>query len=189
MLKQFCILSALLLCGLQAALADTIQLKDKAALTGKILAEKRDQVVVDVGYTVLVVPRNQVAKISKGEKEEPSPKPVVVAPSPAPAETKSGLYQTASTPLPARTVRELVNQVGEAVVQVRTPGGLGSGFIINEDGYLITNFHVIEGETQISVEVYHQRDDQLERKVYKQVSIVAMNKFQDLALLRIEDKE
>lgn len=74
-------------------------------------------------------------------------------------------------------------------MQVRTPGGLGSGFIINEDGYLITNFHVIENETQISVEVYHQSNGQLERRSYKQVRIVAMNKFADLALLKIEDKD
>ena len=44
----------------------------------------------------------------------------------------------------------------------------------------MTNFHVIEGETEISVEVYHQRDGQLERDVYKQVRIIAINKFQDL---------
>jgi serine protease Do len=79
--------------------------------------------------------------------------------------------------------------LGEAVVQVRTPGGLGSGFFINEDGFLITNFHVIEGETQISLEVYHQKDGQLERRTYKQVRIVAINKFEDLALLKIEDKD
>jgi serine protease Do len=82
-----------------------------------------------------------------------------------------------------------VNQYGAAVVQVRTPGGLGSGFIINEDGYLMTNFHVIEGETQISVEVYLQRDGQLDPRTYKQVRIVAINKFEDLALLKIEDKD
>jgi serine protease Do len=73
------------------------------------------------------------------------------------------------------------------VVQVRAPSGLGSGFFLNDEGYLITNFHVIEGETQISVEVYHQTNGQLERKTYRQVRIVAMNKFQDLALLKIED--
>ena len=42
------------------ASADTLQLKDKAAITGKILARKHDQVAIDVGYTVLVVPRSQI---------------------------------------------------------------------------------------------------------------------------------
>jgi serine protease Do len=83
----------------------------------------------------------------------------------------------------------LVRQYGEAVVQVRTPGGLGSGFILNEEGYLITNFHVIEGESQISVEAYHQRSGQLERRTYKRIQIVAMNKYADLALLRIMDDD
>ena len=75
------------------------------------------------------------------------------------------------------------------MVQVRTPGGLGSGFIINEDGFLMTNFHVIEGETQITVEVYHQKNGELYRKSYKQVRIIAINKFEDLALLKIEEKD
>ncbi len=91
----------------------------------------------------------------------------------------------ATTP---RDVSSLVKQIGEAVVQVKTPGGLGSGFFINEDGYLITNFHVIEGETEISVEVYQQSNGQLDRETYKQVKIIAINKFHDLALLHIEDK-
>src|SRR5439155_13227099 len=104
-----------------------------------------------------------------------------------PIETTPNFYNVARTPPPEKSVRDLVNQIGEAVVQVRTPGGLGSGFIINEDGFLITNFHVIEGETQISVEVYHQKDGELSRKSYKQVRIIAMNKFEDLALLKIDD--
>ncbi|PYK58327.1 MAG: peptidase S1, partial [Verrucomicrobia bacterium] len=100
-----------------------------------------------------------------------------------------GLFQSAAVALPERSVRELVGQLGAAVVQVRTPSGLGSGFIINEEGYLITNFHVIENETQISVEVYHQKSGQLERKSYKHVKIIAINKFSDLALLKIEDQD
>ncbi|HWQ90309.1 MAG TPA: trypsin-like peptidase domain-containing protein, partial [Clostridia bacterium] len=91
--------------------------------------------------------------------------------------------------LASGTVRELVDELGEAVVQVRTPSGLGSGFFINEEGFLITNFHVIEGETQISIEVYHELDGQLDRRSYKEVRIVAMNKFEDLALLKIEEDQ
>jgi len=104
-------------------------------------------------------------------------------------EARHGVYVASIKSPPVRTVLELVNQIGEAVVQVRTPSGLGSGFFLNEDGFLITNFHVIEGETQISVEVYHQKDGQLERKTYKQVRIIALNKFADLALLKVGDKD
>lgn len=181
-----------------AAQGDTIQLKDKnSAITGKILTEKRDQVAVDVGYTVLVIPRNQIAKITRSTSPtapelNPAPQQVLakeMSIEPILAETRTVFYTAPRQAAPIRNVRDLVVQNGEAVVQVRTPGGLGSGFFINEEGFLITNFHVIEGETQISIEVYHQRNGQLERKSYKQVRIVAMNKFQDLALLKIEDRD
>src|ERR1022692_2800544 len=194
MLRPCLFLSALVACGLPSALADTIQLKDKAAITGKVLTEKPDQIVVDVGYTVLVIPRNQVVKILKSDATTPAAKAprgqkAAVASGPAePAEPRFGFYGAPNKPAPVRTVLELVNQIGEAVVQVRTPGGLGSGFFLNDDGYLITNFHVIEGETEISVEVYHQTSGQLDRETYKQVKIIAINKFHDLALLHIEDK-
>lgn len=195
----------------EVAAGDVVELKDRASITGAILAEKKDLVVVDVGYTVLLVPRDRVASISKEGDRSPAPKDAKAKPAkaPRPAETsgphrpapaaevvsrpvpadggKGNLFATAAAPLPERSVRDLVNLLGEGVVQVRTPSGLGSGFFINEEGYLITNFHVIEGETQISVEVYHQKAGQLDRKSYKQVRIVAMNKFDDLALLKVED--
>jgi len=190
----------MVLCGC-ALDATTLQLKDKASVTGQILAEKRDEIVIDIGYTVLVIPRNQVVSIvgvsrvndeaRRAGSMAPAMTPAVAA---APALSShpveaSGFYSTLSTPPKERSVRELVNEVGEAVVQVRTPSGLGSGFFINRDGFLITNFHVTEGETRISVEVYQQRNGELERKIYRQVRIVSLNKFADLALLKVEDKE
>jgi serine protease Do len=200
LLKKIFTPALLLFCGVVLVSADVIQLKDQAAVTGKILSEKRDSVVVDVGYTVLVIPRSSIAKISKSNEIPAATKPATetksttiakippVEAKPV-AESSSAFYHVATRPVVEKNVRDLVNQLGEAVVQVRTPGGLGSGFFLNDEGFLITNFHVIEGETQISVEVYHQRNGQLERKTYKQVRIVAINKFADLALLKIEEKD
>ncbi|MGP8200336.1 MAG: S1C family serine protease [Limisphaerales bacterium] len=164
--------------------ATTVELKGRAAVTGKILEDKKDQIIIDIGYTVLAIPKSQVVKLLE---ENAKAAKAVAAPA-APA-VERGFYSTSVAPPPERSVRELANELGEAVVQVRTPAGLGSGFFINPDGFLITNFHVTEGETQISVEVYLQRNGQIERKIYKQVRIVALNKFADLALLRIEDKD
>lgn len=178
------------ICGPLALSGDEVQLRDKAAVTGRILAEKPDQVIVDLGFTVLAIPRAQIVKVVRGDGVPgggaADPKRTS---SLAPTESRRGLYSTYTTPPVERSVRELVAQLGEGVVQVRTPGGLGSGFILNDEGYLITNFHVIEGETQISVEVYHQKGSLLERTSFKQIRIVAMNKFADLALLQITDKD
>jgi serine protease Do len=179
------------------AAGETVQLKDKASVTGRILAEKRDVVIVDLGYTVLSIPRSAIANVLKDDEVETKASakskgksaPATSAAAPAASEAREGsLYRTVKSSTPEKTVREQVAQLGQAVVQVRTPGGLGSGFFLTEEGYLITNFHVIEGETQIAIEVYQQQKGQLERKVYKQVRIIAMNKFQDLALLKVEDK-
>ena len=75
------------------AFADTIQLKDSSAITGKVLTEKRDQVAVDVGYTVLVVPRNQISKIVRNGESgngkvsivNQAPEPVSSAPAAGPS--------------------------------------------------------------------------------------------------------
>ena len=179
-LKKHLAVAALLLGGVQLNFADTLQLKDQSAVTGRILAEKSDSIVVDLGYTVLVIPRNAITRITRANETN--------SPAMAPLAAYGQFYSATTRTSTARDVSSLVKQIGEAVVQVKTPEGLGSGFFINDEGYLITNFHVIEGETEISVEVYHQTDGQLDRETYRQVKIIAINKFHDLALLHIEDK-
>lgn len=187
-LKKHFVLLALALFAASLASADTLQLKDKSAITGKILAEKPDAVVVDVGYTVLIVPRSSIASITKTGTAAPAVTPAV-SNAVANVNLPPQFYYSAPLSAPVRDISSLVKQIGQAVVQVRTPSGLGSGFFINADGYLITDFHVIEGETEISVEVYHKQDGQLDRETYKKVKIIAINKFHDLALLKIEDKD
>ncbi len=185
MLRPIILVAALAIGGAAVVAADTLELKDQAAVSGRILSEKPDQVFVDLGFTVLAVPRSAIQQITRAG--DPALPAATAESRAAEPEGGKGFYQSGGRAPGDRTVRELVSRLGAAVVQVRTPGALGSGFLLNEEGFLVTNFHVIEGETQISVEVYHIVAGRLDRKLYKQVRIVSINKFQDLALLKIED--
>jgi serine protease Do len=95
------------------------------------------------------------------------------------------LYRVAE--LPQTTIQDCVERFSEAVVKVSSPAVVGSGFFINEEGYLITNHHVIEKETAIEVTVFSRTGDGFEKTTFKKVRIEATNPFLDLALLRVED--
>jgi len=64
---------SLLLAGWSTASAEVIVLKDKASVIGKVLAEKKDLVLVDLGYTVLSIPRSQIVRIAPESVEEARP--------------------------------------------------------------------------------------------------------------------
>jgi serine protease Do len=65
----------------------------------------------------------------------------------------------------------------------RRPSALGSGFVISEDGYIVTNNHVIEGADEITIEFYPgegQPSESLEAEV------VGTDPTTDIALLKVE---
>ena len=157
--------------------ADVIELKSGHKLTGEILKEQPDAVFVDIGVDVIRVPVGQIESRTKSETAEKR------------AEVeKTGIYSTAD--LPPRSVKDLTAEFGEGVVLVSTPNGLGSGFIINDRGDCVTNYHVVERETRVAVTIYHRGDGgEFTRRRIDDVEIVALNPFFDLALLRIPGQD
>lgn len=57
---------------------------------------------------------------------------------------------------------------------------LGSGVILTEDGYILTNNHVIKGAEKIVVKT--------KEKIYRDVKIIGKDPLTDLALLKIDEK-
>ena len=165
----------------EVAPPDVIDLKDGHQVVGEVIAEKPTTLIVDLGFDVLKIPKDQVAarrKSTEAAKAAPG------APAGSSDLDPTGFFLAAD--LKVTPVKELVHQFGEAVVSIETPGGKGSGFIINADGYAVTNHHVIDGETRISVILYENAPGGgLRRRRIDDVALVALNPFTDLALLKI----
>ncbi|MHC4103951.1 MAG: S1C family serine protease [Planctomycetota bacterium] len=182
---SFCAL--VLLASSVLCLADRIVLKEGQTITGDILAEKKTQIYIDIGITVLAVPKEDILEYEYSKTvsvdNTNSGEPGDSSKDAAGAVEDGKLYKTAN--LGIKTIEKCVEAVSEAVVMVSSPGGSGSGFFINEDGYLITNYHVIERETRIEVTVFRRTKNGFERDKFKKVKIEAINPFIDLALLKI----
>jgi len=104
------------------------------------------------------------------------------APSTVPAVAGKGL-----------TVNEIYKRMGPGVVQITSTIGaststdgqfqessqaLGSGFVLDKEGHIVTNYHVIDGAT--SIEVRFSNDDTLK------ATLVGSDPSTDVALLKVE---
>jgi len=152
---------------------ETIELTGGARISGRILDRRSDRLVVDLGFRVVEIPMDAVERIT----EDGAP-PAVDSYSVDLYGIRPGLEEA--------TVKENIGRVAEAVVQVRTPTGLGSGFVIHPDGYVVTNQHVIAGEHEITVTLFKERENELENLQLTTVRIVAFSPEMDLALLKVE---
>ena len=81
-----------------------------------------------------------------------NPAPTSISePTDAPAPTLELTNTPAPTPTP--TLTEMVEAIEPAIVQVVTPGGVGTGFMVNHNGLVVTSDHVVANETDIKVRV------------------------------------
>ncbi|MBE7494319.1 MAG: trypsin-like peptidase domain-containing protein [Verrucomicrobiaceae bacterium] len=174
------LVAASLVSAAPAADSVLVVLKNGSELRAEVLKEREDALVLDLGTTILTLPRADISRVEKDASK-------ITA-----GQRAAALSEDMYFVEPAReamTVEKNVQRVAEAVVQIQTASGLGSGFIINKMGHVITNQHVIAGEREITVLVYKKKDGGLEKQSFTKVKIIAMNGYLDLAILQIDDEQ
>ena len=92
-----------------------------------------------------------------------------------------------TSPLTAQNVRstaplstsEIARRVTPTVVSIETATRQGSGVIVDPSGVVVSNLHVIQGETQVEV-ILHNGD------IYDDIAVVDIDQRRDLVLLKIK---
>ena len=154
----------------------SIDLENDTSVTGNLVKEGAGEVFIDLGFDIIKIPKTAIIqiedqKVNQSNKERPF---------------KNQLYVESQGKRKLSSLRNLVDELGEAVVLIRTPIGLGSGFLIHPDGYIVTNDHVVAGERQISVTQFKGTGAKMTKQNFDNVKIVASGGNLDLALLKIE---
>ena len=155
--------------------ASQLSLRNGSRVQAPVLKKDDTAVVLDLGYDVLRVPMNDVLSIRDDVKGSTEKK------------VKHAYYTVAESA--QLSTAEAAKKYAAAVVVVKSPHGLGSGFFVNRDGYLITNFHVVKGARHLTVTRFKQVGKTLKRIIYRDVEIVATAPFHDLAVLKIKEKK
>jgi 2-alkenal reductase len=102
--------------------------------------------------------------------------PIVIQPTAAPqVETVDPLASLLSLEQAFINVYELINP---AVVNINVGNGQGSGFVYNDEGYIVTNNHVVEGANRIVVTFAD--DAQLDAR------LIGRDPDSDLAVIKVE---
>lgn len=99
-----------------------------------------------------------------------------------PLETSESFSQKQTTPKPSHPSVSLDNpaliqKIKPAVVYIKTSNGSGSGFVIESNGYILTNAHVVSGVDQADV-TFSNGD-------YALAAVYGTNEVFDIALLKV----
>ncbi len=152
----------------------TVVLRGGGTITAELLRENDQGLVLDLGPQVIQIAADQVLDVRRDE----------ITAADAAALDHRGLYTRGE--LEARPVSELVQRCGDAVVMVRSSAGMGSGFLISDQGHLITNYHVVENETRVSVTLFQPTEQGYVRREFERVRILALQPMRDLAMLQLD---
>jgi serine protease Do len=100
---------------------------------------------------------------------------------PGDAATPSVLAASSTSPPAIGSIEEIVRQTLPAVVGVSTSKGSGSGFFVTPDGMVVTNAHVVQGESGATVVMASGRS--------VESSHLYIDEDRDLALIKVDVKD
>jgi putative serine protease PepD len=111
----------------------------------------------------------------------PTPPPVAVAPISAPV-AAAPIVPIPAAPAASTIAGDVYNRVGAAAVEIAVTGrggrGSGSGVVVDTDGHILTNNHVVEGARRVNV--------RFSDGTTREAEVLRTDTSNDLAVIRVD---
>ncbi|NMI07001.1 trypsin-like serine protease [Paenibacillus sp. SZ31] len=87
--------------------------------------------------------------------------------------------KSASKTIVKKTRKQIIEESQKKVVTIESSSGLGSGFLYNEQGDVVTNAHVVEGSKEVTIRTLNHEE-------YKG-TVIGIGEETDVAVIRVPD--
>jgi S1-C subfamily serine protease len=148
---------------------------ERRSRTGRLLALATIPAIIGAGAALLVTSLNDddpvgtstVTVVARGQTDAAAPEPTPPA-TEEPAEASG-----------TKSVQQLVRESSPGIVKVESSKGFGTGFVIDDDGRILTNEHVVEDDRSVSVQYVDGTT--------RDAKVLAADPSVDLAVLQVDD--
>ncbi len=76
---------------------------------------------------------------------------------------------------------DIMTNFGKAIVKIQAGTSMGSGFIVDVEGHILTNFHIVQNATVISAKMIEKNQN------FNNVKVIKVDPVKDIALLKIDN--
>jgi serine protease Do len=157
-------------------------------VVGRIAKETAEALFIDIGPEIIRVPvasvqrRTKVSGLRAGESiaAGTSGSSGMFDPS-----TGSVVFTVRKEAPDTRTRAQVLDDAKRSIVIVSNVRGRGSGWVIDTEGRVVTNHHVIGNEKLQTVTLFVKRGDQWERVKFEDCEVEAFSSYYDIAIVRI----
>ena len=186
------VLSLAALCPAQTDVAfRRIELKGGQLVEGLVLKEDDDALYIDLGFDILRLPQEQIERILKAAELQGE---AANAGQERDTQRRTTELSSFGNELPYQQIvaqpgrirrNELIDLVKNAVVIVSNSRGSGSGFFIDHQGHILTNYHVVRGDKYQQVTLLSDGKGGGKKRI-DEVEVKAFSPLLDIALLQLK---
>ena len=164
------------------------RLQGGGEIVGELVKETPAEVFVDIGPSIISFPTGDVLNrqpLSEIKETAPESRAGLGTGS-YDEETGSLVFRSRQDTGEVLSQQGILEEVKRSVVLVSNPGGLGTGWIIDNDGRLVTNRHVTGDNLYQTVTLFVKRGDQWEKERIENCEVEAYSTLLDIAIVQLD---